>query len=209
MGLQAPELSQAFRVHLAAWIARPILVLPLVLVFCISGFVLSGTLANVFFPSADRDQFEVYMWTKEGSSIGNTLAYTHKVDNVIRESEGVKQVTWLVGGSAPSVYYNQIMTRDNLPNFSNAVVTTHTVEEAAKLIGRLQHHLDDTFPEVQIVVRAFGQGPPIAAPVEVEIFGPDLDILNELGQQVRFLMSSVPGISQSTASITRGSHNLM
>ena len=208
VGLQAPELSQAFRVHLAAWIARPILVLPLVLVFCISGFVLSGTLANVFFPSADRDQFEVYMWTKEGSSIGNTLAYTHKVDNVIRESEGVKQVTWLVGGSAPSVYYNQIMTRDNLPNFSNAVVTTHTVEEAAKLIGRLQHHLDDTFPEVQIVVRAFGQGPPIAAPVEVEIFGPDLDILNELGQQVRFLMSSVPGISQSTASITMGEPQL-
>ncbi|ALM92123.1 MULTISPECIES: efflux RND transporter permease subunit [Alteromonas] len=208
VGLQAPKLSQAFRVHLAAWIARPILVLPLVLVFCISGFVLSGTLANVFFPSADRDQFEVYMWTKEGSSIDNTLTYTHKVDSVIRESEGVKQVTWLVGGSAPSVYYNQVMTRDNLPNFSNAVVTTHTVEEAARLISRLQHHLDDTFPEVQIVVRAFGQGPPIAAPVEVEIFGPDLDILNELGQQVRFLMSSVPGISQSTASITMGEPEL-
>lgn len=208
VGLQAPKLSQAFREHLAGWIARPLLVLPLVLVFCISGFVLSGTLANVFFPSADRDQFEVYMWTKEGSSIGNTLAYTHKVDSVIRESEGVKQVTWLVGGSAPSVYYNQIMTRDNLPNFSNAVVTTNTVEEAATLISRLQHHLDDTFPEVQIVVRAFGQGPPIAAPVEVEIFGPDLDILNELGQQVRFLMSDVPGISQSTASITMGEPEL-
>ncbi len=208
VGLQAPKLSQAFRVHLAVWIARPILVLPLVLVFCISGFVLSGTLANVFFPSADRDQFEVYMWTKEGSSIDNTLTYTHKVDSIIRESEGVKQVTWLVGGSAPSVYYNQVMTRDNLPNFSNAVVTTHTVEEAARLISRLQHHLDDTFPEVQIVVRAFGQGPPIAAPVEVEIFGPDLDILNELGQQVRFLMSSVPGISQSTASITMGEPEL-
>ncbi len=208
VGLQAPKLSQAFREHLAGWIARPLLVLPLVLVFCISGFVLSGTLANVFFPSADRDQFEVYMWTKEGSSIGNTLAYTHKVDSVIRESEGVKQVTWLVGGSAPSVYYNQIMTRDNLPNFSNAVVTTNTVEEAATLISRLQHHLDDTFPEVQIVVRAFGQGPPIAAPVEVEIFGPDLGILNELGQQVRFLMSDVPGISQSTASITMGEPEL-
>ena len=208
VGLQAPKLSLAFREHLAAWIARPILVLPLVLVFCLSGFVLSGTLANVFFPSADRDQFEVYMWTKEGSSIGNTLTYTHKVDRVIRESEGVKQVTWLVGGSAPSVYYNQVMTRDNLPNFSNAVVTTHTVEAAATLISRLQHHLDDTFPEVQIVVRAFGQGPPIAAPVEVEIFGPDLDILNELGQQVRFLMSQVPGISQSTASITMGEPEL-
>ncbi|MDO6567814.1 efflux RND transporter permease subunit [Alteromonas sp. 1_MG-2023] len=208
VGLQAPKLSRAFRERLTVWIARPYLVLPLVLIFCVSGFVLSGTLASVFFPSADRDQFEVYMWTKEGSSIDNTLAYTHKVDKVIRDNEGVKQVSWLVGGSAPSVYYNQVMTRDNLANFSNAVVTTHTVEEAVKLISGLQHHLDDAFPEVQIVVRAFGQGPPIAAPVEVEILGPDLDILNELGQQVQFLMSDVPGISQSTATITMGEPEL-
>jgi len=208
VGLQAPQLSHAFSVQLARWINRPILVLPIIVVFCLSGFVLSSTLANVFFPSADRDQFEVYLWTKDGSSIANTLTYTHDVDDVIRRNEGVEQVSWLVGGSAPSVYYNQIMTRDNLPNFANAVVTTDTVANAAALIGSLQQDLDIAFPDIQVVVRAFGQGPPIAAPVEVEILGPDLDVLNELGQQVRYLMSEVVGISQSTASITMGEPEL-
>ncbi|AXT38201.1 efflux RND transporter permease subunit [Alteromonas sp. BL110] len=208
VGLQAPQLSLAFKRQLGRWIKQPILVLPVVAMLCLSGFVLSSTLANVFFPSADRDQFEVYLWTKEGSSIDNTTHYVKEIDAAIRLEQGVKQVSWLVGGSAPSVYYNQMMTRDNMPYFANAVVSTHTVEEAVALVGELQHSLDSEYPEVQIVVRAFGQGPPIAAPVEVEIFGPDLNILNDLGDKVRMLMSQVDGISQSIPSISMGEPEL-
>ncbi|MHC6648545.1 efflux RND transporter permease subunit [Alteromonas sp. HB246098] len=208
VGLQAPQLSLAFKRQLGRWIKQPIFVLPVVAILCLSGFVLSSTLANVFFPSADRDQFEVYLWTKEGSSIDNTTHYVKEIDAAIRLEQGVKQVSWLVGGSAPSVYYNQMMTRDNMPYFANAVVSTHTVEEAVALVGELQHSLDSEYPEVQIVVRAFGQGPPIAAPVEVEIFGPDLNILNDLGDKVRMLMSQVDGISQSITSISMGEPEL-
>ncbi|MEC7453244.1 MAG: efflux RND transporter permease subunit, partial [Pseudomonadota bacterium] len=130
VGLQAPELSLAFKKQLGRWIKQPILVLPIIALLCLSGFVLSKSLANVFFPSADRDQFEVYLWTKEGSSIDNTTNYVKKVDSAIRSEQGVKQVSWLVGGSAPSVYYNQTMTRDNMPYFANAVVSTDTVDDA-------------------------------------------------------------------------------
>lgn len=208
VGIQTPSLSFAFSKQLGRWIKQPLLVLPLVSVLCLSGFALSSTLANVFFPSADRDQFEVYLWTKEGSSIENTTHYVKRIDSAIRSEDGVEQVSWLVGGSAPSVYYNQMMTRDNMPYFANAVVTTDTVESAAHLVGKLQRDLDTSHPEVQIVVRAFGQGPPIAAPVEVEIFGPDLNILNDLGDKVRMLMSEVDGISQSIASISMGEPEL-
>ncbi|KXJ58590.1 MAG: acriflavine resistance protein B [Alteromonas sp. Nap_26] len=207
-GLQAPALSLVFRKQLGWWIKKPVLVIPVVVALCLSGFVLSKSLPSVFFPSADRDQFEVYLWTKEGSSIANTAAYVQRVDKAIRGEQGVEQITWLVGGSAPSVYYNQTMTRDNTPYFANAVINTSTVEEAAILVGKLQRELDVKYPEIQIVVRAFGQGPPIAAPVEVEVYGPDLNILNDLGDQVRMLMSEVDGISQSTASISMGEPEL-
>ncbi|MEC8967436.1 MAG: efflux RND transporter permease subunit [Pseudomonadota bacterium] len=207
VGLQAPELSLAFKKQLGRWVKQPIMVLPVIAILCLSGFVLSGTLANVFFPSADRDQFEVYLWTKEGSSIDNTTSYVKKIDSAIRSEQGVKQVSWLVGGSAPSVYYNQMMTRDNMPYFANAVVSTDTVDDAVALVGKLQE-LDSAYPEVQIVVRAFGQGPPIAAPVEVEIFGPDLNVLNDLGDKVRMLMSEVDGISQSITSVSMGEPEL-
>jgi multidrug efflux pump subunit AcrB len=59
------------------------------------------------------------------------------------------------------------------------------------------------------VVRAFGQGPPISAPLGVKIFGPDLVLLNQLGEQVRLIMSQSPGVTQSIASITKGEPELV
>ncbi|MBL4631850.1 MAG: efflux RND transporter permease subunit, partial [Paraglaciecola sp.] len=41
-------------------------------------------------------------------------------------------------------------------------------------------------------------------PIGLKVFGPDIDILNSLGEQIRLAMSQVPGISHSLASITLG-----
>ncbi|MCU7553335.1 efflux RND transporter permease subunit [Alteromonas sp. ASW11-19] len=207
-GIQTPALSAAFNAVLAGWIKRPALVLPVIILVCLSGFWLSSTLPNVFFPSADRDQFEVYVWTGDGSNIQHTAKVVSHIDEAIRARAEVKQVTWLVGGSAPSVYYNQIMKRDNTPNFANAVVTATSVGAASQLIASLQAELESDYPEAQIVVRAFGQGPPIDAPLEVKVIGTDLAQLNALGQQVRGLMAQVPGVTQSRASITLGEPEL-
>ena len=207
-GWQMPDVSLQFSKLLGKTIKRPLIVLPVIVLFCLSGFVLSKQLANVFFPSADRDQFEVYVWLPNGSAISQSYALTRKMDEFIRAKEQVKQVTWMVGSSAPSVYYNQVMTRDNSPEFSNAVITTHSVSDAATLIPTLQFALQEQFPQAKIAVRAFGQGPPIASPLEVDIFGPDIDKLNALGEQVRLALSQVKGATASIASITTGEPEL-
>ena len=202
-GLQLPAVSAIFKRLLYAAVKRPVIVLPSIILFCLSGFVLSSQLGNVFFPSADRDQFEIYVWTADGSGIGQTESVAMGIDQVLRQRENISQVTWLVGGSAPSVYYNQVMTRDNSPSFANAVVTADSVSDSASLIGELQTTLSQQFSSAKIVVRAFGQGPPISSPIEVDIFGPDLETLNELGMQVRLAMTEIPGLTQSIASITQ------
>jgi multidrug efflux pump subunit AcrB len=208
-GYQLPQVSQAFRQLIGNAIKRPLLVLPAVVMVCLMGFVLSQQLANVFFPSADRDQFEIYVILPEGSSIELTYKTALKADAFIAQKQGIEQVTWMVGSSTPSVYYNQVMSRDNASNFANAVITTESVSLADKLIVDLQYQLQDTLPEAKIVVRKFGQGPPIAAPLEVDIYGTDLAILDELGQQVRVALTKIPGITQSLVSITSGEPEIM
>lgn len=208
-GLQLPALSQQFKTFLERAVQRPLAGISATVVFAVSGFVLATQLGNVFFPSADRDQFEVYLWMPQGTPIEQTTRLVHEADEFITELKQVKQVTWLVGGSAPSVYYNQVMNRDNSPHFANAVVTAETVTDAKHLIGELQARLDAQFPAARFVVRAFGQGPPISAPVGFRILGPDIEILNQLGEQVRLAMSQVPGISHSIASITLNDSELV
>ncbi|MFC4700976.1 efflux RND transporter permease subunit [Glaciecola siphonariae] len=200
-GFQAPSISGAFSALLTKFIVKPILVLPVIVVFCLSGFVLSTTLDNVFFPSADRDQFEMYVFLPSGSSIDQTYALTLEIDEYLREKDSIEQLTWLIGASTPSVYYNQVMTRDNSSEFANAVFTMQSVAAAENLVSRLHFEIQDRFPEAKIVVRKFGQGPPIASPIEVDIYGPDLEVLDQLGQKVRLAMTNIEGLTQSTASV--------
>jgi multidrug efflux pump len=207
-GWQMPAVSYQFSRLLGRAIKQPFIVLSVIIIFCLSGFVLSQQLPSVFFPSADRDQFEIYVWLPNGSSISATKKVAQSIDLLIRDKQEVKQVTWLVGASTPSIYYNQMMSRDNSPEFANAVITTNSISEAAVLIPNLQYELQDAYPNVRIVVRAFGQGPPIPAPIEVDVFGPDINTLNALGERVRFAMTKVPGITQTIATITTGEPEL-
>nr|WP_136251405.1 efflux RND transporter permease subunit [Ningiella ruwaisensis] len=200
-GFQLPSVSRAFASLLARFVQAPMIVLPVIIAFCLSGFLLSKQLENVFFPSADRDQFEMYVFMPPGTGIDRTYQTVREIDNYLIKKEGIAQLTWLVGASTPSVYYNQVMTRDNSSEFANAVFTAQSVAHAEKLVRNMHFEMQNRFPEAKIVVRKFGQGPPIAAPIEVDIYGPDLNRLDELGQQVRLAMTKVPGLTQSTASI--------
>jgi multidrug efflux pump subunit AcrB len=201
-GFQWPEVSRSFASILSKVISKPLIVLPSIVVFCFSGFILSSQLDNVFFPSADRDQFEMYVFMPSGTGIERTLGVTKEIDQYLREKDSIEQLTWLVGGSTPSIYYNQVMTRDNSPEFANAVFTTQSAAVADALVTRLHFEVQDRFPEAKIVVRKFGQGPPIASPIEVDVFGPDLEVLDSLGQQIRLAMTKIEGLTQSTASVT-------
>ena len=203
-GYQLPSVSLAFKRVIAKAIGVPYLVLPVIVVICLMGFVLSTQLANVFFPSADRDQFEIYMILPKGSSINRTHEMAMQANSIVANNEGVEQVTWLVGASTPSIYYNQIQTRDNTPHFANAVITADSVARADSLVVKLQYELQDAFPNAQVIARKFGQGPPIAAPIEVHVYGSDLQVLDELGQQIRNQMTLIPGLTQSLVTISTG-----
>jgi multidrug efflux pump subunit AcrB len=204
IGIQAPSISLGYKIALQKALKRPLLGVLACIAISASGFILAGQLGNVFFPSADRDQFEIYLWMPEGTAIKETQSVVKSVDELIRKKPEVVQLSWLVGGSFPSVYYNQVMNKDNSSHFANGVVKAKSVTQAKVLIGELQTELDKAYPQSKIVVRAFGQGPPVSAPVGLKIFGPDINTLNALGEQVRLAMSRVPGISHSIASVTLG-----
>ncbi|MGJ8680473.1 efflux RND transporter permease subunit [Paraglaciecola sp.] len=208
-GIQVPIMSNWYRSFITYNMKKPVYALIVAIALPIAGFGLSSQLGNVFFPSADRNQFALHVWLPDGSSISQSQKLALQMDQRIKQHTQVTQITWLVGGSTPSIYYNQVMSRDNSPHYANAVVKTSTVNQASELIGTLQNELDEHFPQAKIVVRPFGQGPPISAPIGVEIYGPDLNVINQLGEQVRLAMSQVPGVTQSIASITMGESELV
>jgi multidrug efflux pump subunit AcrB len=144
----------------------------------------------------------------DDASIARTAERVAAIDELIHRRDGVRKVDWVVGGSFPSVYYNAIMRQEANPAYAQGVVLADDLEAALHLIPELQEALDRAFPDAQIVVRAFGQGPPIEAPVAFRILGPGLDELRLAGDELRRIMHSVPGIRHTQASISGGKAKL-
>ncbi len=207
-GWSSPRLAVAYRRTLAMAVRRPLVTTAACLVLPIAGFVAAGSLGNQFFPTSDRDQFEVQVWLAPDAPLERTADTVLAMEDVIRGAGDVRGVSWVVGASSPPVYYNQLRDQDDNPAHARATVLAADYEEAKKLVSVLQDRLSDRFPEARVVVRAFGQGPPIAAPISLRLVGPDTDRLRIYGEEVRRIMHRLPEITHTAASIQGGEPKL-
>ncbi|MEM7408091.1 MAG: efflux RND transporter permease subunit [Pseudomonadota bacterium] len=203
-GLHAPRLSGAYKRLLTGALSRPVVTLSLCLALPFAGFGMAGSLGNQFFPAADRDQFEVQLWMAPGTAVERTAATALEVEQWMRADEAVRAVTWVAGASSPPVYYNQLRNQDGNAAYARATVLAESPAAAKRLVAALQAPLTEEFPSARIVVRAFGQGPPIPAPVSLRVVGPDTATLNALGERVRGILHQIPEITHTAASIQGG-----
>jgi len=192
------------------WSLRhPLASIALSLSLPISGFLVFPTLTAQFFPGTDRDQMYVQVKLADGRSIYDTRALVQKLDAKLREDPLVRRVDWSIGESAPPFYYNMYRFRERMPSWAEALVLTHDEKQTDALIGRLQTELDGEFPEARIVVRGIDQGPPVLAPLEVEIYGPNLEVLQALGEQVRQRMENIPQVTHTNVDLIGGAPKLV
>jgi multidrug efflux pump subunit AcrB len=207
-GVRSARLSNGCRRLLRHALRRPALALAAAAVLPVTGFLLAGGLGMQFFPPADRDQIEIQVWMPSGTSIQRTVDRLRAIEAAVREQQRVRQVTWVAGASSPPVYYNQLREQDNNPGYARGVIRVASAVAAKTLEPVLHQDLTERFPDAQIVVKAFGQGPPISAPVAFRLVGPDPDQLRVLGEQLRGLLHTHPAITHTQASILGGEPKL-
>ena len=162
----------------------------------------AGTLQEQFFPPADRDQFNLELEFPASTPLSQTRNQVLEARQLILEHEGVKNVQWFVGRSAPRFYYNVVEGRKHEPNYAQALVETESPEISRKLIPILQTQLDQVYPNARVLVRSLEQGPPVNAPVEVRVYGSNLDIFSDLGEKLRKEFSQVNHITHTRDSLS-------
>ena len=193
-----------FEASIRLSVANPVRSIALALILPVLGFAAFPTLTAQFFPGVDRNQFYIEVDMPGGTSIATTEATARQIDEMLLADDGVKSVYWTVGESGPAFYYNIVGNRSREPGFAQAMITTDTADDAARLVGTLQSRLDTGFPDAQIIVRSLVQGPPVDAPVEVKIQGQDITVLRDLGDEVRSVMANLDLVTQARASVNGG-----
>lgn len=192
------------------WAVRhPMGSVALALALPVAGFLAFPTLTAQFFPGTDRDQMVLQVTLPPGRSIYDTQRLVGELDERLRREPLVRRIDWTLGESPPQFYYNLVRTREGLPGFAQAMVLTHDENQTDDLIRRLQKALNAEFPEARIVVLGIDQGPPIAAPLEIEVYGENLEVLRELGEQFRLRMERVHDVTHSNTSLLAGAPKLV
>ncbi len=122
----------------------------------------------------------------------------------ILRHEGVESVTWFIGESAPSFYYNIVPRRANTAYYAQGMIKIASPVGSRELTHRIQHDLDRKFPQSRTLVRQLEQGPPFDAPVEVRLFGPDMGVLRDLGEQARSVLAATPNVIHTRSDTGEG-----
>jgi multidrug efflux pump subunit AcrB len=204
---RAREKRTGFRLIRFA-LQRPGLSLLAALILPAIGFGAFPTLKPQFFPGVDRDQFYIQLKLPDGTAIAETERVMRKVDALTRSEPGIKSLNWVIGESAPAFYYNMIADQDGVASFAEALVTTTSPAATEAILDHLQRRLNADVPEARAIVRGLVQGPPVTAPVEIRVVGPDLDTLRRLADHIRLLMLDVPGITLVRTEVDGGAPKL-
>ena len=202
-GVRFDRLTAAYRRVLDFVFHRPAIGIAFGLILPIVGFTAASTLPEQFFPPADRDQFQIQWELPPRSSVAETLATVREVrEHILDEYPEVNGVSWFIGESAPTFYYNLVKNREGTPHYAQAIVQLDKVEGYREVIHRLQADLDARYPDARVLVRQLEQGPPFDAPVELRLYGPDIEGLREYGNQIRGVLAATPQVIHTRAEMS-------
>lgn len=201
-GFSSSALSNGFKSLLALALKKPVIAMLLVALAPLFGFYCAGTLKQQFFPTADRDMFSIELHLSQQASLDATTELAHQVAKDIENLNGIKSVNWFIGSNAPAFYYNLHQMKDGSNNFAQGMVTAESFQDANRIIPELQKSLNAKYLNAQIYVNKLEQGPPFNAPIELRLYGPNLDVLSAKGRELRKILSTTPEITNTRVTLT-------
>ncbi len=163
-GVRTGRAGELFRGSISWGLQNPAKSVMLALVLPVLGFASVPTLTAQFFPGVERDQFYLEVELANGTALEETRRVALGIDDVLRAEDDIRNVSWVMGRSAPAFYYNIVGNRASAPGFAQALVTSTSPAATRQLVPDLQRRLGESFPEARVLVRGLVQGPPVNAP---------------------------------------------
>ncbi|MEL7188633.1 MAG: efflux RND transporter permease subunit [Pseudomonadota bacterium] len=164
----------------------------------VAAFGLVPVLGFSLFPAADTPYFTVDVEATEGASVEKTDKVIRQVAAIIAEEDMVTGYFENVGAGNPQVFYNKPRP-ETQSNFGQILVTIEewNNRDGPALLQRLRDRFE-TIPDARVVIAPFINGPPITAPIEISVIGPDLAVLKDLSIEIEDAIRSTSGARDIT-----------
>ncbi len=166
-------------------------------IVALAGFVLSlGLIPKLgfsLFPENDSPYFLVEIETPQGAAVSETDRAVLFVDRVLAEHPEIEWRFANTGRGNPQIFYNEIPP-EQLSNVGQVYARFgewHRREGMVKL-EEIRAQLDQ-YAGARINLRRFTNGPPIEAPIAVQVSGADLAAIREIASEIERIVRETPG----------------
>lgn len=173
---------------------RPIVTVLIAVAIFIGSLQLFPVIGFSLFPASEKPQFTIDIETPLQSNLAYTNTVAYDIEQELRQQPDVKFFATNVGKGNPRVYYN-VIPENERTDYSQVFVQLHddtSPTRKLELIEELRKKWSP-YPGAKVEVKNFEQGPPIEAPVEVRLFGENLDTLRMLAARVEALLEKTEG----------------
>ena len=166
----------------------------------IAGVIFIGSLqlfpliGFALFPASEKPQFVINAITPLQTNLGNTDSAARYVEAVVSKVPEVAYYATNVGKGNTRVYYNVIQENERT-DFAQVFVQLDddtSPQEKVDIINTLRDEFK-TYPGAKIEVKNFEQGPPIVAPLEIRLFGDNLDSLRLYASTIESMLKQTDG----------------
>ena len=132
-----------------------------------------------FFPSSDRPELLVDLRLPQNASIYASSDASAKIDAFLKNDPDVERWSTNVGRGAIRFY---LPLSVELPNsfFSQLVIITKDIAARERLRAKLEHLLEEDFPDAVTRTVPLELGPPVGWPVQYRVSGPDLNQVRDI-----------------------------
>lgn len=175
-------------------LARPWLTLTAAVIIFAGSIVLFNAVGFSLFPASEKPQFLINITTPPQSNLVYTDSIARQIERELHKEPLVKYVAANVGKGNPRVYYNETPENER-SDYAQLFVQLdeHTIpDKKLQLIEQLRKKWTP-YPGAKVEVKNFEQGPPVVAPVEVRLFGDNLDTLRRLASTAEALLKQTEG----------------
>ncbi len=151
-------------------------------------------LGTAFFPKDLHSAFTVNLFLPEGSSIRQTRDEALRAIGHIEALAGpdVRSYSTFVGQGGPR-FWLSIVPEQRADNHAQILVRTVDRELTEAVVRRLKRELPLRIAAARVTIEQLETGPPVGIPVQIRIYGDEIETLRRLASDTRRELRSLPG----------------
>ncbi|MEO0463158.1 MAG: efflux RND transporter permease subunit [Pseudomonadota bacterium] len=165
-----------------------------IIAFLAAGFGM-GLVPQQFFPASDRPEVLVYADMPVGTSSAKTNKTIAAISRHLEDKDkypGIKTIAAYSGFGGPR-FVLSLAPVDPAPNRGFMVIRTDDRETRDEYVKLFRRDLAEAFPEARLRISSMFLGPSDTQILQLQVRGPDDDVLIETGERLAAVFRSVGG----------------